>query len=154
VRQLRGSPSAWLTYTAVDGVLDVVDTVLARARNQDELIGVLVQPLFYARVVPALLRRLWICVVLVLVVVVDVAHVPLRDILGRFLCGGRSLRGRRRGTVRDLVMSADDAGGCYGQEAEALRAAGEARPGLSDVLESWRAKDPYGLLSSSSHMSV
>lgn len=113
--QLRGSPAAWLTYTAVDGVLDVVHTVLARARDQDELLGVLVQPLFHARIVPALLRRLWVCVVLVLLVVVDVAHVALRDILGRFLCGRRRLRGRRRGAVRHLVMSASDAGGCFRQ---------------------------------------
>jgi hypothetical protein len=33
-----------------------------------------------------------------------------------------------------------------------LRAAGEARPGMSEALESWRAKEPYGLLSSSSHI--
>lgn len=33
-----------------------------------------------------------------------------------------------------------------------LRAAGEAKPGPSEVCESCRANDPYGLLSSSSHM--
>jgi hypothetical protein len=33
-----------------------------------------------------------------------------------------------------------------------LRAEGEAKPGTSNELESWRAKEPYGLLSSSSHM--
>lgn len=33
-----------------------------------------------------------------------------------------------------------------------VRPAGEPRPGTSEELESWRAKDPYGLLSSSSHM--
>jgi hypothetical protein len=39
-----------------------------------------------------------------------------------------------------------------GSNIEAIQAAGEARPVTSEVLESWRAKDPYGLLSSSSHM--
>lgn len=33
-----------------------------------------------------------------------------------------------------------------------VHAPGEARPGTWSALESWRAKDPYGLLSSSSHM--
>lgn len=37
---------------------------------------------------------------------------------------------------------------------EALQAAGDARPVTSEVLESWRAKDPYGLLSSSSHIAL
>lgn len=31
---------------------------------------------------------------------------------------------------------------------------GEARPGVSEAVESWRAKDPYGLLSSSSHITL
>ena len=56
------------------------------------------------------------------------------------------------GRYGTLLVSAGDAGDYFTQHIEALRAAGEARPGISDVLESWRAKDPYGLLSSSSHM--
>ena len=149
---LRHSPSADLTYAAIDGVLYVVDTVLPRARDQYQLVWVLVQPLFHARVITTLLGRLGVCMVLLLFVVVDAIHVPLRDILGRLLCGGRSLRGRSRGTVGDLIMSADSAGDYFRGCVEALRAAGEAKPGMSDVLESWRAKDPYGLLSSSSHI--
>lgn len=37
---------------------------------------------------------------------------------------------------------------------ESLRGAGEARPAISEELESWRANEPYGLLSSSSHMAL
>jgi hypothetical protein len=37
---------------------------------------------------------------------------------------------------------------------ESLRGAGEARPATSEALESWRANEPYGLLSSSSHMAL
>lgn len=104
------SPSSSLTYTTIDGVLYVVHTILPRARDQHKLIRVLVQPLFYARIVTTLLRRLGVCMVLLFLVVVDAVHVPLRDILGRLLCGGRSLGGRSRRTIRDLIMLADDAG--------------------------------------------
>ena len=35
---------------------------------------------------------------------------------------------------------------------EALHEPGDERPGIWSELESWRANEPYGLLSSSSHM--
>jgi hypothetical protein len=107
--------------------------------------------LLNTRIVTSFLGRFGVGSVTVLLVV-DIAHIPLRDILGRLLCGGGCFGWRSRGTVRYLVRSADYAGACFGEYIRALRAAGDARPGPSEVLESWRAKDPYGLLSSSSHI--
>jgi hypothetical protein len=104
-----------------------------------------------ARIVSSLLGRSGVGSLAVLVVV-DIAQVPLGNVLGRLLCGGRGLGRRSRGSVWHLAGSAYDAGDCFWEDIGALRAVGEARPGPSDVLESWRAKDPYGLLSSSSHM--
>lgn len=139
------------TYAAANGVLDEVGAFLARVCDEDELVGVLVQPLLDACVVaaPPLCARLGGVVVLA---VVDVAHVPLRDVLGRLVGSRRRLGRRRGGAVRHLASSAHWT--LDGSIIEALQAVGEARPGASDELESWRANDPYGLLSSSSHMAM
>jgi hypothetical protein len=150
--QVYSVSRSFTTYSAVDRVLYVVHPVLPRACDQHELVRMLVQPLLYPRIVAALLRLLSIRV-LVMFLVVDIAHIALGDILGRLLCGGRCLGRRSRGTVRYLIWSAHGAGGYCVQHVEVLRAAGEANPGPSELVESWRAKDPYGLLSSSSHMS-
>jgi hypothetical protein len=88
----------------------------------------------------------------VVVIVVDVAHVALGHILGRLLCGGRCIGGRCRGSVRDFSFFSLLPLDKEMYVVDVLRAAGEASPGPSEALESWRAKDPYGLLSSSSHM--
>jgi hypothetical protein len=142
------------TYAAIDRVLYIVDPILPRARDQHKLVWVLVKPLFDTRVIACLPRRGSI-LGLIMLIVVHVAHVPVGDILWRLLCGGRCLGRRSRGTIWNLVLSADHAGDCFRRHMEALRAAGDASPpGPSEVLESWRAKDPYGLLSSSSHMSA
>lgn len=48
------------TYATIDGVLYVVYTVFPRTCNQNELVPLLIQPLLYARIITALLRRLCI----------------------------------------------------------------------------------------------
>lgn len=55
----------------------------------------------------------------------------------------------RYGTAMHLAQSSVLVSATY---IGALQAVGEANPVTSEVFESWRAKDPYGLLSSSSHM--
>lgn len=94
---------AMSSYAAIDGVLNVVDTVLARACNQNKLVRMLVQPFLYSGVISTFLLFDDLPSFL-LFVVVDIAHVPLGDILGRVLCGGRDFGRRRRGTIRDLTM--------------------------------------------------
>jgi hypothetical protein len=139
-------------YAAVNGILDVFHSVHARVCDKDELVGLFVKPLLNARVVAALLwsHRLFLVVV---VVVVNIAHGPLRDILGRLWCGGRCLGRRRRRSVRNFVrVLANDVFSLVAWSVSILRAAGEAKPGTSDEVESWRANEPYGLLSSSSHI--
>jgi hypothetical protein len=118
------------TYAAVDCVLDEVGALLPRIRDQYQLVAVLVQPLLDARIVAALLP-LGRVAAFGVVVVVDVAQVPLRDVLGRFLCGGRGVGGRRRGPVRylrGLAQHLDTASG--GPIAYGLRVRlGQVRPG-------------------------
>lgn len=68
-------------------------------------------------------------------------------------CAGEDAsEGGVAGRYGTLLLSVDHAGSYLAKHQEALRAVGEARPGISEAFESWRAKDPYGLLSSSSHM--
>ena len=93
-------------YAAIDGVLYEVDIVLPCLGDEDGLSWVLVQPLLHTRIVAALFGCNRLAALLVLVVV-DIAHVPLRDILGRLLRGGRCLGRRRRRSVGycDMVSS-------------------------------------------------
>jgi hypothetical protein len=91
--------SASLSYTAIDRVLYEIDIVLPSLGNNNELPWVLVQPLLHTRIVTAFP---W-CngfVTLLVFVVVDIAHVALRDVLRRLLRGGGCLGGRRRRSVR------------------------------------------------------
>jgi hypothetical protein len=86
------------TYAAIDRVLYKVDIILPSLGDQDELPRVFVQPLLDARIVASFLWRDRFAALLVLVVV-DIAHIPLRDIFRRLLSGGGCLGRRRRGSV-------------------------------------------------------
>ena len=130
--------------------------VLPRMRDQDGRIGILVQPLFGAAIVPAFLGsnglrsyRVLVVVVVVVVTEVNVSHVAPGYELWRFLLRRRRSRGRRRGTIRHCLLVTTAVLSLQAYYAQGLQAPGEDRPGS---FESWRAKDPYGLLSSSSHM--
>lgn len=94
------------SYAAIDRVLYEVDIILPCLGNEDKLPWVLVQPLLYTRIIATLLRCNRLTALLVFVVV-DIAHVPLRDILGRLLRGGRCLGRRRCRSIRycDMVSS-------------------------------------------------
>lgn len=90
------------TYAAIDRILYEVDIVFPGLGDQDELPRVLIQPLLHARIIASFLGRNRLAALLVLVIV-NVAHVTLRDIFRRFLCGGGCLGRRRRGSVRHCV---------------------------------------------------
>lgn len=91
------------TYAAIDCVLYEVDIVFPGLGDQDELPRVLVQPLLHARIIAPFLGRDRFAALLVFVVV-DVAHVPLRDIFRGLLSGGGCLGRRRRGSVWYCIM--------------------------------------------------
>lgn len=90
--------SELVPYAAIDRVLYEVDIVLAGLGDNNELPWVLVQPLLHARIVTTLPGCNGLAALLVFVVI-DIAHVALRHILGRVLRGGGCLGGWRRWSV-------------------------------------------------------
>ena len=78
------------SYAGVDGIRNIASSalqVLPRIRYQDGRLRVLVEPLLNSTVVTSLFGR-YVFSALGLLVVINIAHVPVGYVLGRLLRGG------------------------------------------------------------------